>query len=244
MMKNLVFVHGYLGGSPQWTGQVNVFSEHFQVTAPDLPGFGLNHEMEAPDAIHEFAAYVLDELDRQGIERFHLVGHSMGGMIVQEMVALSPERVGKLVLYGTGPMGLLPGRFETLDESRRKVTEEGVEATGPRIAATWFLNGGATDGYQVCARLAVKASLQAALAGLTAMEGWSGVSALANILSPTLILWGDGDRVYHWSQPELLWREIANSRLAVVPGCSHAVHLEKPHLFNAVLKDFLLNAGS
>ncbi len=241
-MKPLVFVHGYLGGSPQWADQAEAFSKHFQVITPDLPGFGLNHEMDAPEAIREFAIYILDELQKQAVNRFHLVGHSMGGMIVQEMVALAPERVDKLILYGTGPVGLLPGRFETLDESRRKVTEEGVEVTGPRIAATWFANGEATCGYQVCASLAVKATLQAALAGLSAMEGWSGVSALSKIASPTLVLWGDGDRAYRWNQPEQLWREIAGAQLAVIPGCSHAVHLEKPHLFNATLMDFLLPA--
>lgn len=243
-MKNLVFVHGYLGGSPQWTDQTDVFSEHFHVITPDLPGFGLNHQLDAPAAIREFAYYLLDALERQGIDCFHLVGHSMGGMIVQEMVTIAPERVDKLVLYGTGPVGMLPGRFETLGESRRKMTEEGVDVTGPRIAATWFLGGEATEGYQVCAGLAVKASLQAALAGLTAMEAWSGVSALEKISSPTLVLWGDGDRAYNWSQPEQLWREIVNSNLAVIPGCSHAVHLEKPHLFNAMLKDFLLPGSS
>ncbi|MCP4391097.1 MAG: alpha/beta hydrolase, partial [Gammaproteobacteria bacterium] len=110
-MKNLVFVHGYLGGSPQWSDQVDVFSEHFRVITPDLPGFGLNNEMDAPEAIREFAIYLLGELDRQGIDRFHLVGHSMGGMIVQEMVTIAPARVDKLVLYGTGPVGMLPGRF-------------------------------------------------------------------------------------------------------------------------------------
>jgi pimeloyl-ACP methyl ester carboxylesterase len=242
-MKHLVFVHGYLGGSPQWARQVDVFSSHFQVVTPDLPGFGLNNAMHAPGTIEDFASYVLDELERQGIERFHLVGHSMGGMIVQAMIAMAPERVDRLVLYGTGPVGMLPGRFETLEQSRRKVTEEGVEVTGPRIAATWFMQGESSEGFRVCAELAARASVQAALAGLTAMETWSGVSELTRILSPTLVLWGDGDRAYNWSQPEQLWQKIPNSQLAVIPGCSHAVHLEKPHLFNEMLLDFLL-AGS
>lgn len=237
-MKNLVFVHGYLGGSPQWANQVEVFSEHFNVITPDLPGFGLNHGMEAPESIKEFASYVLDELDKQGVDRFHLVGHSMGGMIVQEMVALAPERVDQLVLYGTGPIGLMPGRFESIDESRLRVSEEGVELTGRRIAATWFLDGEKADGYHECAEIAVMASTQAALAGLSAMETWSGVSSLTKIKSPTLVLWGDADRAYQWAQPKQLWQEIAGARLAVIPGCSHAVHFEKPRLFNALLMDF------
>lgn len=239
-MNSLVFVHGYLGGSPQWSDQVEMFSENFNVVTPDLPGFGLNADMDSPETIRQFAAFVLDTLDQQGVERFHLVGHSMGGMIVQEMVALAPLRVDKLVLYGTGPVGVLPGRFETLDESRRKVIDQGVEATGRRIAATWFVHGEAAAGYGVCADLAVKVRPQAAIAALTAMETWSGVEGLSKISCPTLVLWGDQDRAYQWSQPEQLWREIDNASLAVVPGCSHAVHLENPAVFNTMLMDFLL----
>ena len=48
-----------------------------------------------------------------------------------------------------------------------------------------------------------------------------------------------GDRAYLWPQPEKLWREIDGAQLAVIPGCAHAVHLEKAYLFNAVLLDFL-----
>ena len=114
-MKSLVFVHGYLGGSMQWADQVKTFGGQFRIITPDLPGFGENHAMTTPETIRGLAQYVLDELDRLGVDRFHLVGHSMGGMIVQEMVALAPERVDKLVLYGTGPVGIMPGRFETID---------------------------------------------------------------------------------------------------------------------------------
>ncbi|MDH3218750.1 MAG: alpha/beta hydrolase [Gammaproteobacteria bacterium] len=238
-MKSLVFVHGYLGGGKQWADQVETFSGHFRVITPDLPGFGENHAMSTPESIRELAIYVLNKLDELDAKRFHLVGHSMGGMIVQEMAALAPERIDKLVLYGTGPVGNMPGRFETIDESRRGVKEKGVEATGRRIVATWFQRGESADGYPVCAELAVKASLQAALAGLTAMENWSGESALSKITSSTLVLWGDGDRAYPWIQPEQLWRQIGGAQLGVIPGCSHAVHLEKPHLFNAMLLDFL-----
>ena len=237
--NNLVLVHGYLGGSAQWAEQVEQFSADFNVIAIDLPGFGQKNDIDAPDTISGFAESVLDRLDRQKIDRFHLLGHSMGGMIVQEMVTLAPRRIEKLILYGTGPVGVMPGRFETLDESRQKVKQFGVEKIGPQIASTWFLHGTEAPGYPLCATLAQKASLQAALAGLDAMQTWSGVSRLKDILSPTLVLWGDGDRAYQWQQPEQLWREIKDAQLAVIPACSHAVHLEKPHLFNAVLKDFL-----
>ncbi len=88
------------------------------------------------------------------------------------------------------------------------------------------------------------ASAQAAWAGgLSAMQAWSGVANLKLISCPTLVLWGDGDRSYQWSQPEQLWNDINNTQLAVVPGTSHCVHLEKPELFNAILLDYLTAAN-
>lgn len=238
-MKTLVFVHGYFGGGAQWDGQKQVFGGQFQVIAPDLPGFGSSNHLNSPETIRGLAINVLSQLDTLGVHGFHLVGHSMGGMIAQEMATLVPERVDRLVLYGTGPVGLMPGRFEPIDESRKGLWEQGVEATGRRIAATWFQQGESGKGYELCAQLADQTSMQAALAGLAAMEAWSGVKALPKIKAPTLVLWGDGDRAYLWPQPEKLWREIEDAQLAVIPGCAHAVHLEKPYLFNAMLQDFL-----
>ncbi len=235
----LVMVHGYLGGSQQWAGQVQAFSDRLRVITPDLPGYNDNNQVTSPETIQGLAIDVLRQLDELGAYRFHLLGHSMGGMIVQEMVALAPKRINRLILYGTGPVGLMPGRFETIEESRCAVRNKGVEATSRRIAATWFMQGQSGQGYELCTQLAIKATEQAAIAGLNAMESWSGVTTLANIKSPTLVLWGDGDRAYLWPQPEQLWKGIIGAQLAVVPGCSHAVHLEKPELFNALLDDFL-----
>ena len=87
------------------------------------------------------------------------------------------------------------------------------------------------------------ATEQAALAGLTAMENWSGEKSLNDIQSPTLVLWGDKDRAYEWSQPYKLWTEINGAQLAVIPNCSHAVHLEKADLFNRIVLDFLLQSN-
>ena len=235
----LVFVHGYLGGSEQWKDQVVAFSKSFNVITVDLPGYGLSNKQPAFETIGGNADYVLEELDIQGIDRFHLLGHSMGGMIAQEMVSQAPKRVKKLVLYGTGPVGIMPGRFESIEESKQRLKNEGVEVYARRISATWFVQGTDCFNYQGCADIAAQASSQAALAGLTAMEGWSGTDTLAGIASPTLVLWGDRDQSYQWALPEKLWREIPDASLSVVPGCSHAVHLEKPQLFNAILLDFL-----
>lgn len=238
-MRPLVLVHGFMGGAAQWDGQVAALSGPRQVIALDLPGFGNAHDMAPIDTIAGFADWVISAVDARGIEGFDLLGHSMGGMIVQEVVRKAPQRVGRLILYATGSVGVLPGRFETIAESKVRAREEGAEATARRIAATWFLDGAQAEAYPACADLAAQSSAAAIEAGLTAMETWSGEAALGNIASETQIIWGDRDRTYPWAQIEKLWRAIPNCSLAVLPRCAHAVHLERPDLFNALLSDFV-----
>lgn len=240
-MIPLVFVHGFMGGSRQWADQCKALGQEYEVIALDLPGYGDNAHLQAPDSIKGFAAWTLDDLSNRGIKQFHLLGHSMGGMIVQEMVAQAPERVDRLVLYGTGAAGVLPGRFESIQTSQQRASADGPRATARRIAATWFLHFEAATAYEGCAAIAECTSLQAILAGLDAMHGWNGVDHLPAIRAKTLVLWGDHDRTYPWSQTEQLWQSINGASLAVLPDCAHAVHLEKPGLFNQLLGEFLLN---
>lgn len=235
----LVLVHGYLGASDMWAQQIDHFRSDFDVIAPDLPGFGGNTGMTGPDSIEEVSRRVLTFLNDVGVERFTLLGHSMGGMIAQQMVADAPDRIDKLICYGTGPVGVLPGRFETIDESRGRLKRDGVEKTARRIAATWFANGANAEAFPACARLGFDVSLETALACLSAWEKWDGRSALNAVTCETLVVWGDRDKSYDWDQPQALWKGISGSNLAVLPGCAHNAHLEKPHLFNAILEDFI-----
>ena len=237
-MTPLVLVHGFMGGSAQWAAQAPLATTRDLITV-DLPGFGENAHMAPLHGIADYAAWVLSDVAGRGVERFDLLGHSMGGMIVQDMMRQAPERVDRLVLYGTGPVGVLPGRFETIDTSKERARSDGAEATARRIAATWFLRGADDPRCAACADIAARATLPAILAGLDAMQNWTGAAHVAAIRSKTLVMWGDRDRTYPWSQTEALWTGIPNAALAVVPGCAHAVHLEQPDLFNTLLDRFL-----
>jgi len=235
----LVLVHGYFGGAGHWRGEMDALSDRYEVIAPALAGFGESAEITAPDTIAGNAELVWQALDAEGIDRIALLGHSMGGMVVQEMVAQQPARVKRLVLYGTGPVGLLPGRFETLDQSRARIKRDGLDATLRRVAATWFVEGEAAPGFQTCIEVGRLATEQAALAALRAWETWDGRANLPRITAPTLIIWGDRDRSYPRAQIDALLAGITDTRLALVEGCAHAVHLEAPAKFHAALRDFL-----
>jgi pimeloyl-ACP methyl ester carboxylesterase len=143
------------------------------------------------------------------------------------------------VLYGTGAVGVLPGRFETIAQSKKRARSDGISQTARRISATWFLERENAPAYEACAKLAEQSTDEAILAGLDAMQAWSGADHLAAIDAKTLVIWGDGDRTYPWAQTQLLWDTIRDAALAVVPGCAHAVHLEKPAMFNSLVLDHL-----
>ncbi|PUB11804.1 alpha/beta fold hydrolase [Yoonia sediminilitoris] len=238
-MTPLVLVHGFMGGSAQWDLQLADLGAHREVIAIDLPGFGKNNHMPANASIEGYAKWVIGELRSKGFGKYDLLGHSMGGMIVQEMVRHDPDQINRLVLYSTGPVGVLPGRFETIAQSKARAKLDGAKATARRIAATWFLDREQGEDYAGCAAIAERATTEAIAAGLDAMEGWSGTDHLGDIKQQSLVIWGDKDRTYPWSQTELLWRGIPHTNLAVVPGCAHAVHLEKPAIFNSLLIDWL-----
>ena len=236
--KPFVLVHGYLGGQEMWRFQEDL-KDHFELIMPSLPGYGESAFMTAPSTIRENAVKVFELLDHLGIETFYLLGHSMGGMIVQEMAALSPERVERLICFGTGSIGVLPSRFETIEESREKIKKVGIKQARESIAKTWFVDYLLGDGYQLCLDEGAKATTQAALASLDAWDSWDGRGQLEKIQSPTLILWSDKDRSYDWNQQEILKKGISDSIVEIIEGCAHNSHMEKPELVNKIIKEFL-----
>ena len=236
----LVLVHGFLGSSDMWSPQIKFFKDNFRVIAPALPGFGSSSAMNSCNSIECMANVILNLLEKKKIKNFNLLGHSMGGMIVQEMAKIAGETISKLICYGTGPRGNIPGRFETIDQSRKKLKTNGLDVTAHRIAKTWFIEEDKSKYFYLCDEAGKQTSIEAADNGLVAMKNWSGVKNLKNIKNETLIVWGEQDKAYNLNQVETLNEKIPNSRLKVIKGCSHNVHLEKPEEFNAVVKEFLI----
>jgi pimeloyl-ACP methyl ester carboxylesterase len=235
----LVLVHGFLGSTDMWEPQIEHFKENFRILTPALPGFGKSNKVKSCDSIECMAKVILNSLKIRQIEKFNLLGHSMGGMIVQEMARLTSDKILKLICYGTSSRGNIPGRFETIDESREKLKMNGLEVTANRIAKTWFINEDKAKYFYLCENAGKQTSLEAADNGLIAMKNWSGMNNLKNIKNETLIIWGDQDRAYNYSQVETLKNNISNSSLKIINGCSHNVHLEKPDEFNNCVSDFL-----
>ena len=234
-----VFVHGYLGSSEMWCHQKKFFSKYYRVIVPALPGFGESHKIKSLDSINKMAIKIIEILDQNKIEKFNLIGHSMGGMIVQDITKLIGSRVNKLICFATGPIGEIPGRFETIDETREKLKKEGTEISFSRVPSKWFVKGDKDKNYFLCENAVTNVSLETADNALLAMKNWRGIDNLKNIKNETLIIWGDKDISYNFDQVDELNKNIKNSRLEIFKGCCHNVHLEQPDKFNILIKNFL-----
>ena len=236
----LVLVHGFLGSSKMWEPQVNFFKDRFRVITPDLPGFGKSNKVKSQNSIQSIANLLLDCLEEKKIDKFYLLGHSMGGMIVQEMAKKHGNKILKLVCYSTGSRGEMPGRFETVEQSRENLKKKGLEVTAKNIAKTWFIKGEDAKYFDICIEAGKQTSIEIADNSLVAIKNWNGVDTLKNIKNETLIVWGDQDKSYKLEQIQTLDNNIENSKLIIFKNCAHNVHLEQPDQFNKIIKDFLL----
>jgi len=235
----LVLVHGFLGSSEMWNPQKEFLSKHFRVISPALPGFGESHKVKSHDSINEMAQTVLKYLEKMNIEKFNLLGHSMGGMIVQEMSKISGDKINKLICYATGSIGDIPGRFESMDTSRERLRKEGIKETVRRVPKKWFVEEDKAKYFYLCENAAKEITEETADNALKAMKNWRGYENLKNIHNKTLIIWGDKDISYNFEQIDTLNKNIPNSDLIIFKGCSHNVHLEEPEKFNDALLNFL-----
>ena len=234
-----VLVHGYLGSSEMWTFQKEFFSKDYRVITPALPGFGESYNVKSLNSINKMAKEIINILDQKKIDKFNLIGHSMGGMIVQEITKLIGNRVNKLICFATGSIGDIPGRFETMDETREKLKKEGTQLSFSRVPLKWFVKGDKDKNYFLCENAVKNVSLETADNALLAMKNWRGKENLKNIKNETLIIWGDKDISYNFDQVDTLNKNIKNSRLEIFKDCAHNVHLEQPDQFNNLVKEFI-----
>ena len=137
----VVLQHGFLGGSGYWLPQIQYLCPRFDVVAPDLPGFATSGELATPDTIDGFVAALIELMDELRVEKFSLVGHSLGGSIAQQLALDYPDRLERVVFYGASSIGDIPGRFETIGDSIKQLQKDGLEKTAVRFAKSWFLHG-------------------------------------------------------------------------------------------------------
>jgi pimeloyl-ACP methyl ester carboxylesterase len=251
----LVFVHGLAGSWPNWLEQLPVFARDHRVITLDLPGFGHSPMPAEPISISGCARMLDHLLGQLGIDAAAVVGNSMGGFVSAELAIAFPQRVERLVLVsaaGISTYEYRPG-IRVLPSMRR--AERVLEATSAWVASKSdtvarrarlreaALNVVVRHPSRLPAALAAEqlrgAGKQGFLSALQAIFDYEIRERLPEIACPTLVVWGDRDRLVPVADADVFTQLIPNSRKVVFADTGHMSMLERPAAFNTLLEDFL-----
>ncbi|MCB1425379.1 MAG: alpha/beta fold hydrolase [Zhengella sp.] len=199
----LVLLHGFGGSHHVWEPVAAALAARRLVLTPDLPGHGLSLTYPGAGPVKVAVQAVLDHMDGQGISRFHLAGHSMGGAIAALIAMAAPDRVASLTLLAPGGFGpeinirlLIRYAQAVSREDLLPCLEEMVGYRNP-------VNGGALDKLaELRARDGQRAMLTDIAARMTrdGIQGAIPRDALAALPMPVKVIWGTEDRVLPSSQ--------------------------------------------
>ena len=208
--QTVVFLHGIGAGPDSWTAQIGALPEGFTGIAPTISGLTDADDQEFSLTVS--AAAVRDEFDRRGVDRAHLCGLSLGGMIATRFAIDYPDRVASLVLSGS-QVHPNPALMKVQNTIMRLLPARLVAQPGM--------------------------SKQRMLAVLRAVGQTDFRAELAQISAPTLVLCGMKDRPNILAAKELA-AGIAGAELQLVPGAGHEWNVQLAEEFSARLNTFYL----
>jgi 3-oxoadipate enol-lactonase len=240
--RTLVFLHGIGADHRAFDEQLESFSTGARAIAWDMPGYGQSPPLE-PMTFPALADALCALLDARGVKRAVLIGHSMGGMVAQELVARDPERVAALVLVATSPaFGGSDGEWQrSFLASRLKPLDEGKTPADIAPALIRGMIGDDADPRGLERAIACMSAVptKAYRAALHCIVTFDRRASLGAIRCPTLVLAGERDRVAAPAVVERMARAIPGAKYEMLAGVGHLANLERPELFDAAVREFL-----
>lgn len=238
----VVFLHGIGGGARLFMPQLDALGDAFRVIAWNMPGYGGSAPIE-PGGIDGYAQALGRFLAALALTRPVLVGHSIGGMIVQSYLALGLAPVRAAVLAQTSPAfgGKDPRWAEDFVRARLEPLDRGTTMAALADATVSGMVGTDPDPAGVAlARAVIAETPEAAFRASTlAMIGFDRRDALARIAVPTLLVAGSEDKNAPAATMAKMAERIPGSRLVTLARCGHLAMLEQPAAFTAAIRDFL-----
>jgi pimeloyl-ACP methyl ester carboxylesterase len=225
-----------------WWRTVPVLAERLRVIAFDNRGVGRSSRPPGPYSVPQLADDAVAVLDAAGVERAHVYGISLGGMIAQEIALRHPHRVDALVLGATTPGGsaAVAADDATLAFFHRRgemPAEEAVWASVPyNYGARTRTERAGLIGEDIVERLRYPIEPEPYRAQLAAALGHDAVDRLPAIAAPTLVVHGDGDRMVAPENARLIATAIPGAELLMLPGAGHLYPTDDPEADRAVLR--------
>ena len=227
-----------------WALQRGSFGRRHRCVAPDNRGTGFSDAPAGPYDLLRMAHDAIEVLDALEIERAHVVGASMGGVIAQIIGVLHPERVRSLTLACTA-CHHHPWRRELLQEWADDVAERGMRAMAEDDGMRWLVGPRLQRRFgvwiNVLARVLMQTKPEPFVAQVQAILGASDElrHELPKVTAPTLVITGSQDTLTPVGDAEELAELIPNSRLLVLSGAAHGLMAETPNAFNDAVLKFL-----
>ena len=253
----VMLIHGMASGARTWDRVLPLLGERCQVIAPDLLGHGDSDKPKVADySLGAYACGVRDLLTALGHERATIVGHSLGGGVALQFAYQFPERCERLVLVSSGGLG------REVNAVLRAAAVPGFEHILRVFSGSWFTGAGAgvgramrrvglqpgTDAKQSWLSLRsladgpTRSAFTATVRSVIAAGGQR-VSAVDRLYLaaavPTLLVWGDSDRIIPVAHAQATHERIPTSRLEIVEGAGHYPHRDAPERFSDALVDFI-----
>ena len=209
-------IEGNLGFLPY----LDALAQSARVYAPTHPGFGTSERPEWLETISDLARFYLWMLQELGLDRVHLIGGFMGGWIAAEMAAMCPQALHTLTLIGTA--GVRPADGEIADIflmgeqgamdlaiSDPRPIAAAIEAEEPNVRVR---------GREMTTRLCWKPY----------MHSPSLIHLLPRVEVPTLVVWGEKDRIVPLSAGKRIAEAMPSAHMEVIAGSGHLPHIDKP----------------
>ncbi|MBM4256971.1 MAG: alpha/beta fold hydrolase [Deltaproteobacteria bacterium] len=242
----LLFINGLGQPSISWDPElIHAMAKSYRVITFDNRGTGLSDKPDEPYSVALFASDAIALLDYLSIQRAHIFGVSMGGMIAQELGAHYPQRVASLTLGCTTPGGrnavAAPPESMKMLEGRAGMTPEEAGREGWKLSFS--------DEFIRTHRAELEAHLQRTLTQVTPRFAYERhfqatmtlrvFKHLKDIITPTLVVTGHDDILIPAANSEILAREIPGAELKIFANAGHGFFISAREQFTAVFQDFL-----
>lgn len=238
----IVFLHGVGGAAEAWRPQLESFGVDHRAIAWDMPGYGGSDPLDKV-TFPALAQALLRLFDHLEIERPHIVGHSLGGMIAQELLALYPDRAASLVLLATSPaFGSKDGDFQKKFVADRLAPLDAGKSMAdfarPLIDAMTGTDADqeGLDRAQACMSRVSPDTYRTMVKCLVSFDQRA---KLGDINVPCLVVAGAEDRTAPAAMMERMAERIPDAEFVCLEKAGHLANMEQPDDFNAVVRRFL-----
>jgi len=239
--RPVILLHGWLGSWGLWQETMAYLGSFYRTYALDFWGFGESGKKRETYAVQDFVSLVDQFMDRLGIERAPLVGHSMGGTVSLSVAIQYPQRVSKVVVIGS-PITGSSLAFPLKLAGRRPIAAllfnmMGVFRLGLRLASPLICRDARFP--EMMEKDLSRTTFESFLLSIASLRRTDLRPMLSQVRVPVMGMYGDKDNIVHPLQWQPLQSGILNARVERFPKAGHFIMLDEPDAFIQTLKNFL-----